>query len=659
MERPDAAAPAPLTPHEFMGLNALKSQFDTLHQAYAEWPKDHKKFHGISDFQGALGMQADRDKKTAKPRIRPKRSRSDEQNTASTGSVQAGAARAARAESRSAKKRAPVVPGMVDAAAMPQHAIAPLPKMPAMSIVPEKMQAIQEQYLQELSKVLVSKDEMVKMASQDKRFATPTWLDSYFSGVAALYVLNSKTLNAMTEAVDTDPKTRARLKFFTQQWIDAVSPANFFATNPEVQQKLIESQGESLRTGIENLVHDIRIGRISQTDEQAFEIGKNIAVSPGEVIFQNDVFQLIQYKPTTEKVAQVPLLLVPPSINKFYIMDLQPHSSFVKFAVGQGNTVFLVSWRNVTDPESRLTWDNYIEQGILKAIDVVLSVTGQPKTNILGFCVGGTMTATALAALAARQEDKISSFTLMTTLLDFSDTGVLDVFIDEQHVQMREQQLGKGGLLNGSELASTFSFLRPNDLVWNYVVNNYLKGEKPVPFDLLYWNSDSTNLPGPFFAWYLRNMYLENNLVKKNRLTVAGQRMDLSSITVPTYAMGAREDHIVPWESAWKSLTFLGGPKRYVLGASGHIAGSINPASKNKRSYWVNEQQEGKSIGGSAQEWFAGATEMPGSWWNDWAKWLKAYSGPEGTPPSLPGSDRYKSLEAAPGSYVKVRLSKH
>jgi polyhydroxyalkanoate synthase subunit PhaC len=603
-------------------------------------------------------MQADRDKKAAKPRIRPKRSRSEEQGGGVTSSVQAGAARAARAESRSAKKRSSAMESAA-AAAIPQQSLAALPKLPAMSIVPEKMQAIQERYLQDLSKVLVSKDEMVKMASQDKRFATPTWLDSYFSGVAALYVLNAKTLNAMTDAVETDPKTHARLKFLTQQWIDAVSPANFFATNPEVQQKMIESQGESLRSGIENLVHDMRIGRISQTDEQAFEIGKNIAVSPGDVIFQNDVFQLIQYKPTTEKVGSVPLLLVPPSINKFYIMDLQPHSSFVKFAVDQGNTVFLVSWRNVTDPQSQLSWDDYIEKGILKAIDVVLEVSGQPKTNILGFCVGGTMTATALATLAARQENKIASFTLMTTLLDFSDTGVLDVFIDEQHVQMREQQLSKGGLLNGSELASTFSFLRPNDLVWNYVVNNYLKGEKPVPFDLLYWNSDSTNLPGPFFTWYLRNMYLENNLVKKNCLAVAGQKMDLSAITVPIYSMGAREDHIVPWESAWKSLTFLGGPKRYVLGASGHIAGSINPASKNKRSYWVNEKLEGQTIGSSAQEWFSGATEMPGSWWNDWAKWLKAYSGPEINAPALPGSDRYKSLEAAPGSYVKVRISKN
>lgn len=540
------------------------------------------------------------------------------------------------------------------AAVKPQHLAsspsATIPTLPAMQLMPEKLQAIQQQYLENLGKVLVSKPEMIKMASQDRRFNNPTWLDSYYSGLAALYVLNSKTLQAMTDAVQTDPKTHARLKFMVQQWIDAASPTNYFATNPEAQQKMIESQGESLRSGIENLVTDMRKGRISQTDEQAFEIGKNVAVTEGDVVFQNKLFQLIQYKPTTDKVGAVPLLLVPPCINKYYIMDLQPHSSLVKFAVDHGNTVFLVSWANIQDQDSKLTWDDYIEDGILKALDVVLAITGQPKANLLGFCVGGTMSATALATLAARKEDKVTSFTLMTTLLDFAEPGVLEVFIDEQHVRMREQQLAKGGLLKGSELATTFSFLRPNDLVWNYVVSNYLKGEKPTPFDLLYWNSDSTNLPGPFFSWYLRNMYHENNLVKKNKLKVCGEKMDLSSITVPTYAMGAREDHIVPWDSAWKSVTTLGGPKRFVLGASGHIAGSINPASKNKRSYWVNEQ-----LGDSAQQWLESATEVPGSWWNDWAQWLKAYAGAQVDPPRQAGSGAYPSIEPAPGSYVKVR----
>lgn len=530
--------------------------------------------------------------------------------------------------------------------------IPPVPSFPSAQVLPDKMQQIQQSYMQALGKLLVSKDEMQKIAAQDKRFNNPAWLDSPFASLAAMYVLNAQTLNAMTDAVQTDRKTHARLKFMVQQWIDATSPANFLATNPEVHQKMVETKGESLRSGIENLVTDMRKGRISQTDETAFEIGKNVAVTPGEVVYRNALFELIQYAPTTEKVGAIPLLLVPPCINKYYIMDLQPQTSFVKFAVDQGNTVFLVSWRNVTDDKSTLGWDDYIEEGILEALNAVLEIAQQPKANVLGFCVGGTMTATALGVLAARNEDKVESFTLMTTLLDFSDSGVLDVFIDDQHVHMREQQLCKGGLLRGSELSSTFSFLRPNDLVWNYVVNNYLKGEKPVPFDLLYWNSDSTNLPGPFFAWYLRNMYHENNLIKKNKLTVAGCKMDLSAIKVPTYAMGAREDHIVPWQTAWKSLTHLGGPKRYVLGASGHIAGSINPASKNKRSYWVND-----SLGESAEEWLEKAKEMPGSWWNDWAQWLSQHAGSQVPARTAIGSNRHAPIEPAPGSYVKVRLS--
>jgi len=580
-------------------------------------------------------MQRDQEerKKTAKPRIRPRKS----------------------AEARSATLKAQVKPKREPSpspasAATPLDRAGAIPKLPNMQLIPEKMQSIQRQYLEDLSRVLVSKSEMDKMAAQDKRFDNPTWLDSFFTGVAALYVLNAKTLNAMTDAVQTDPKTHARLKFMVQQWIDATSPTNFFATNPEVQKKMLESQGESLRSGIENLVQDMRKGRISQTDETAFEIGKNVAVTPGEVVFQNKVLQLIQYKPTTEKVGAIPILFVPPSINKFYIMDLQQSTSLVKFTVDQGNTLFLVSWINDQDEHSQLTWDDYITDGVLKAIDVVLDITGQPKTNVLGFCIGGTIAATALAHLAARQVEKVNSFTLMTSLLDFGNTGVLDVFIDEQHVQMREQQLSKGGLMKGSELSSTFSFLRPNDLVWNYVVNNYLKGEKPMPFDLLYWNSDSTNLPGPFFTWYLRNMYLENNLVKKNRLTVAGQKMDLSRITVPVYAMGAREDHIVPWDAAWHSAQALGGPKRFVLGASGHIAGSINPASKNKRNFWVNE-----AAASSPEEWLDGATEVPGSWWNDWAKWLERQRGEMIDAPARMGNSRFPSIEAAPGSYVRTR----
>jgi len=589
--------------------------------------------------------------KPVKPRIRSKTSAETGKASSGSSSGDAGKAESASRETRSrGSERAS---SARNATGVKTPAPPPVPTLPMMQVVPEKLQEIQSRYMDELGKVLTSKPEMLKMAAQDRRFNNPTWLDSYFSGLAALYVLNAKTLSDMTDAVQTDPKTHARLKFMVQQWIDAASPANFLATNPEVQQKMIESQGESLRAGIGNLVSDMRKGRITQTDESAFEIGRNVATTPGDVVFQNELFQLIQYKPTTPTVGEVPLLMVPPSINKYYIMDLQPHSSLVKFAVDQGHTVFLMSWRNVLDENSQLTWDDYIAKGVLKAIDAVLDISGQPRTNVLGFCIGGTLLATGLAALAARHEDKVASLTLMTSLLDFSDTGVLDVFIDEQHVQMREQQLAKGGLLKGSELSSTFSFLRPNDLVWNYVVSNYLKGEKPVAFDLLYWNSDSTNLPGPFFAWYLRNMYLENNLIKKNRLTIAGEKMDLWAIAMPVYAMGALEDHIVPWMSAWKSHMTLGGPKRFVLGASGHIAGSINPASKNKRSHWVNESGDAAS----AQTWLQGATEVPGSWWNDWAVWLRKYTGAQVPAPAMSGSKKHKVIEAAPGSFVKVRIA--
>jgi polyhydroxyalkanoate synthase subunit PhaC len=540
-----------------------------------------------------------------------------------------------------------------ESAALPTPQIPQMPGLPMMQLVPEKMQEIQKTYFEDLMKVMVSSEEVLRMASTDRRFNSPDWLQSSaHAGLAALYVLNARTLSAMADAVDTDAKTQARLKFMVQQWIDASSPTNFVATNPEVQKKIIESQGESLRAGVENLMRDMRQGRISQSDESAFEIGVNVAATPGHVIFQNDLFQLIQYRPTTEKVSAVPLLMVPPSINKFYIMDLQPASSFVQYALDQGNTVFLVSWKNILDEKSMVTWSDYVQDGILKALDVCLSVTQQPKANILGFCVGGTMTATALAVLAARKEAKVNSLTLMTTLLDFSDNGVLDVFIDEQHVQMREKALSKGGLLKGSELANTFSFLRPNDLVWNYVVNNYLKGEKPVAFDLLYWNADSTNLPGPMFTWYLRNAYLENNLAKPGKVSVAGEKIDFSKIDVPAYLMGAREDHIVPWESAWRSAMLLGGPKRYVLGASGHIAGSINPASKNKRSYWINDNMES-----SPQAWLEKATEMPGSWWNDWTQWLRALSGEQVDPPTAAGNALYPPIESAPGSYVKVRAN--
>ena len=369
-------------------------------------------------------------------------------------------------------------------------------------------------------------------------------------------------------------------------------------------------------------------------------------------MFENDFFQLIEYKPLTAKVYERPFLLIPPCINKFYILDLQPENSFIRYAVSQGHRTFVLSWRNPDDSMAHNTWDDYIEQAAIKAISVVQEISGADKINTLGFCVGGTILGTALAVLAARGEKPAASATFLTTLLDFSDTGILDLFIDENFIKYREMQLGKGGILKGQELASTFSFLRPNDLVWNYVVGNYLKGETPPPFDLLYWNSDSTNLPGPMYAWYLRNTYYENNLAKPGKAEVCGQKVDLGKLDLPVYVYGSREDHIVPIGGAYASLQHLPGKKRFVMGASGHIAGVINAPAANKRSHWLRE--DGKFPKTSA-EWIAGATEQRGSWWTDWSDWLKAQAGKQIAAPKTYGKGAYKAIEPAPGRYVKAK----
>ncbi len=391
-------------------------------------------------------------------------------------------------------------------------------------------------------------------------------------------------------------------------------------------------------------------------------MGRNLATTPGQVVFEHPLFQLIQYAPSTPNVHQRPLLMVPPCINKYYILDLQPENSLVKYAVDQGNTVFLISWSNPDKSLERTSWDDYVEQGVIRAIDVVQEISGQDKLNLFGFCVGGTIVSTALAVLAARGRQPAASLTLLTSFLDFSDTGVLDVFIDEAQVVLREQTLQDGGLMPGRDLASTFSSLRPNDLVWNYVQSNYLKGNEPPPFDLLYWNSDSTNLPGPMFCWYLRNTYLNNSLKEPGKLSVAGVPVDLSQIDAPTFIYGSREDHIVPWMSAFGSMHILnpGKPKanRFVLGASGHIAGVINPAAKGKRSYWVNDAplKAGKAAKPlDAGQWLAGATEQPGSWWPQWAQFLAEHGGKDVKASSKLGNARYQPLEAAPGRYVKVK----
>jgi polyhydroxyalkanoate synthase len=492
-------------------------------------------------------------------------------------------------------------------------------------------------------------------APTDRRFSSPEWQSNkLYAFNAAVYLLNAKFLTAMADAVEGTPKAKQKVRFAVQQMVDAMSPANFFASNPEAQQKLIETKGESLGKGIAQMLSDIKKGRISQSDESAFEVGKNMAVTEGAVVFENEYFQLIQYRPLTETVFEIPLLIVPPCINKFYILDLQPENSLVRYAVEQGHTVFLVSWRNPDNEIQDATWENYIEDVAIKAVHLVQEITGKKQMNGFGFCVGGTIISTAAAVLAARGEKPFVGLTLLTALLDFSDTGVIDVFVDDVQVALREQTIGKGGLLPARDLASTFSILRANDLVWNYVKSNYLKGETPPPFDLLYWNADGTNLPGPMFCWYLRNMYLENNLRKPGKLTVAGEKVDIGAIDVPTFIYASYEDHIVPWTSAYVSTTLLNrentANNRFVLGASGHIAGVINPPKKKKRHYWTNDKLTPK-----AEDWLQGATQHAGSWWPEWAQFLETHAGKQVKAPSKYGNSAYKPIEPAPGRYVKAK----
>jgi polyhydroxyalkanoate synthase len=532
-----------------------------------------------------------------------------------------------------------------------QEAAPALAPPPALRFAPDKLQALQEAYVREATE-LWNQGLQPRPAGKDKRFAGDAWSHNPVAAFsAAVYLLNARTLLGLADAAESDNKTKARLRFAVEQWMAASAPSNFMALNAEAQQKALETRGESIARGLQNLLADLQQGHVSMTDEAAFEVGRNVATTEGAVVFENELFQLVEYKPLTKQVYERPYLVVPPCINKFYILDLQPENSLIRYLVAQGHRTFVVSWRNPDATLQGKGWDDYIEGGALQAIAVTQEITGARQVNALGFCVGGTILGTALAVLAARGEKPVASATLLTTFLDFSATGVLDLFVDEAFVKFREAQLARGGLLKGQELASTFSFLRPNDLVWNYVVGNYLKGETPPPFDLLYWNSDSTNLPGPMYAWYLRNTYLENNLVKPGRLTVCGNKVDFGKVDLPVYIYGSREDHIVPIAGAYASVQHLPGKKRFVMGASGHIAGVINPPAKNKRSYWTNDKLPARF-----DQWLAGAKEHPGSWWPDWAAWLQGHAGRQVAAPKAYGkSPKYKVIEPAPGRYVKAK----
>ena len=462
----------------------------------------------------------------------------------------------------------------------------------------------------------------VAMATGDKRFKDASWREQpYYDLLKQTYLLGSKQLHEFVDQAQVDDKTRLQLRFYARQFIDAMSPSNFPATNPEVIRKAIETRSASLTDGMRNLIDDLQKGRITRVDESAFEVGRNLATTPGTVVFENELIQLIQYAPQTSEVEKTPVLFVPPCINKYYLLDLGKGNSLVEYAVAQGHQVFLISWRSAVAETAHLTWDDYLEMGPLKAVDVVLDITGAERTNALGFCVGGTILSCAAAVLAARQQDKLAAVTLLTTMLDFSDTGEIGLLIDAGSVALREATIGQGGILPGKELAFTFGTLRANDLIWRYVVDSYLKGATPDAFDLLYWDSDSVSLPGPMYCWYTRNTYVENNIKDSGKTTQCGVPVDFSKIDAPIYLLASREDHIVPWKTAFRSKDLVGGEARFVLAASGHVAGVINPPARNKRSHWLNDDLES-----DPQGWFDGAEEKPGSWWPDWDAWMRRHS---------------------------------
>lgn len=515
---------------------------------------------------------------------------------------------------------------------------------------------IQQQFLQDWQGLLEKAHNDTLEKPQDRRFSAPAWVDNKPALLSAhAYLLLSKTMMAMAQSAGLEKRAQEKLEFSVMQWLDAMSPANFLVSNPAAIDDLIKTQGNSLQQGIANLLGDISNGKITQTDESAFTLGENLAATEGSVIYENELFQLLHYKSLTAKTHKIPLLMVPPCINKYYILDLQPDNSLVRFALESGLDVFMVSWRNPTaddtDDIASKTWDDYIQDGILRAISIVQDVSRQPQINALGFCVGGTMLATALSTARANGEDPVAALTLLTTFLDFSETGVLDVFVNECHALLREQQIGNGGLMPAQELSTTFSFLRPAELVWNYVDSNYLRGKTPRAFDILAWNADGTNLPGPFFTWYFRNTYLENKLIT-GKAKVCGKPVNLR-LDIPTYLYASREDHIVPWKSAFASNQILTGEKRFVLGESGHVAGVINPPQRGKRGYWYDDTAALADT--NADQWYENATHQTGSWWSDWADWLTARSGALRAARKTQGNKKYSVIEPAPGRYVKIK----
>ena len=498
-------------------------------------------------------------------------------------------------------------------------------------------------------------DPVAAPAPRDKRFADPEWkTNQFFDFVLQLYLLTTKWANELVrDAEGLDPHTRKKAAFYVQQLTNALAPSNFVLTNPEVLRETLTSSGDNLVRGMKMLAEDIEAGhgtlRIRQSDPSNLEVGVNMATTPGKVIFQNELMQLIQYSPTTERVLRTPLLIVPPWINKFYILDLKPEKSFIKWCVDQGITVFVISWVNPDKSLGAKTWEDYMKEGPLAAMDAIERVTGEMKVHTMGYCVGGTLLATTLAWLAEKRRVRVTSATFLAAQVDFTHAGDLLVFVDEDQISAIERDMRASGVLEGAKMAMAFNMLRSNDLIWSYVVSNYLKGKQPSSFDLLHWNSDATRMPAANHSYYLRNCYLENRL-STGSMVLDNSLLDLSKVKVPVYNLATREDHIAPADSVLYGSQFFGGPVKYVLSGSGHIAGVVNPPAAGKYQYWTNDNIKDVTLA----DWIKGAEEHPGSWWPDWRQWLQAID-PEEVPAREVGTGALPPIEDAPGSYVRVR----
>jgi polyhydroxyalkanoate synthase subunit PhaC len=495
---------------------------------------------------------------------------------------------------------------------------------------------------------------VIETSPEDRRFRDHAWSDNaLFDFIKQSYLMTARWLQGTVRNVEgLDEHTARKVDFYTRQFVDAIAPTNFVLTNPEVLRATIESRGENLVQGLKNLLDDLERGKghlaISMTDPSAFKIGENVAASPGKVVYQNDLMQLIQYAPTTATVKRRPLLIIPPWINKFYILDLRPENSFIRWAVGQGHTVFVISWVNPDAKLAAKTFEDYMREGPLAALDAMEEATGERTANVIGYCLGGTLLAATLAYMAAKRDSRVKSATYFVTMVDFAEAGELSVFIDEEQLQALEQRMKKKGYLEARDMHQTFNMLRANDLIWSFVVNNYLLGKSPFPFDLLYWNADSTRMPAAMHSFYLRTMYQQNLLVKPGGIKLGGVRIDLRKIGTPAFLLSTREDHIAPWRSTYAATQIYRGPIKFVLSASGHIAGVVNPPG-SKYGHYENAKNPP-----TADEWLAGATQHPGSWWPVWEEWIAQYAGGE-VPARHPGDGKLKTLEDAPGSYVKVR----